>query len=99
MSCESQGTLIDLEYCDPAAAEISELKTNLEDLNQRHNRISRVMKMSLFANIAFGIISIVLLSLFFYGIKEEQNTGSDICRGEISTNQCELRNQFYAVQF
>ena len=101
MSSEAQGTPLDLKYGDPAAAEISELKTNLEDLTHRHNRISRVMKMSLFANIVFGLTCVVLLSLFLCEIKE-QSTDSDISlsrgqdRSETST-QSELQDHFYAV--
>ena len=79
MSSEAQETLLelDLKYGDPTAAEISELKTDLADLSHRHNRISRVMKMSLFANIVFGLICVVLLSLFLYENKEH-STDSDI---------------------
>ena len=59
MSSEAHGTLLDLEYCDPTAVEISQLKTDLEDLTHRRDRNSRVMKMSLFANIVFGLISVL----------------------------------------
>ena len=101
MSSEAQGTLLDLKYCDPAAAEISELKTDLADLTHRHNRISRVMKMSLFANIVFGLISVVLLSLFLYENKEH-STDSDISlsRGQDhseTSTQSELQDHFYEV--
>ena len=101
MSSEAQGTLLDLKYGDPTAAEISELKTDLEDRTHKHNQISRVMKMSLFANIVFGLISVVLLSLFLCEIKE-QSTDSDMSlsrgqdRSETST-QSELQDHFYAV--
>ena len=78
MSSEAQGTLLDLKYGDPTAAEISELKTDLEDLTQKYNRISRVMKMSLFANIVFGIISVVLLSLFLTSVTPTQKNYSDL---------------------
>ena len=57
------------------AAEVSELKTDLEDLT--HN----LMKMSLFANIVFGIICVALLSLFLFEIKE-QSTNSEVSRGQ-----------------
>ena len=101
MSSEAQGTLLDLKYGDPTAAEISELKTDLADLTHRHNRISRVMKMSLFANIVFGIVSVVLLSLFLYENKEH-STDSDISlsRGQDHSEiwtQSELQDHFYAV--
>ena len=72
MSSEAQGTLLDLKYGDPAAAEISELKTDLEDLT--HN----LMKMSLFANIVFGIISVVLLSLFLTSVTPTQQKDSNL---------------------
>ena len=78
MSSEAQGTLLDLKYGDPTAAEISELKTDLEDLTQKYNRISRVMKMSLFANIVFGIISVVLLSLILTSVTPTQKKDSDL---------------------
>ena len=83
------------------AAEVSELKTDLEDLTHKHNCISRVMKMSLFANIVFGIISVVLLSLFLYENKEH-STDSDISlsRGQDhseTSTQSELQDHFYAV--
>ena len=78
MSSEAQGTLLDLKYGDPTAAEISQLKTDLADLSYRHNRISRVMKMSLFANIVFGIISVVLLSLFLTSVTPTQKKDSDL---------------------
>ena len=78
MSSEAQGTPLDLKYGDPTAAEISELKTDLEDLTQKYNRISRVMKMSLFANIVFGIISVVLLSLFLTSVTPTQKKDSDL---------------------
>ena len=78
MSSEAQGTLLDLKYGDPTAAEISELKTDLEDLTQKYNRICRVMKMSLFANIVFGIISVVLLSLFLTSVTPTQKKDSDL---------------------
>ena len=76
MSSEAQETLpeLDLKYGDPTAAEISELKTDLEDFTHRHNRSSRVMKISLFANIVLGIICVVLLSLFLCEIMEERNS-------------------------
>ena len=76
MSSEAQETLpeLDLKYGDPTAAEISELKTDLEDFTRRHNRSSRVMKISLFANIVLGIICVVLLSLFLCKIMEERNS-------------------------
>ena len=101
MSSEAQGTLLDLKYGDPAAAEISDLKTDLEDLTHKHNQISRVMKMSLFANIVFGIVSVVLLSLFLYENKEH-STDSDISlsRGQDhseTSTQSELQDHFYAV--
>ena len=101
MSSEAQGTLLDLKYGDPAAAEISELQTDLADLSHRHNRISRVMKMSLFANIVFGLICVVLLSLFLYANKEH-STDSDISlsRGQDhseTSTQSELQDNFYAV--
>ena len=74
MSSEAQETLpeLDLKYGDPTAAEISELKTDLEDLT--HN----LMKMSLFANIVFGIISVVLLSLFLTSVTPTQQKDSDL---------------------
>ena len=101
MSSEAQGTLLDLKYGDPTAAEISELKTDLEDLTHKHNQISRVMKMSLFANIVFGIVSVVLLSLFLYENKEH-STDSDISlsRGKVhseTSTQSELQDHFYEV--
>ena len=74
MSSEAHGTLLDLEYCDPTAVEISQLKTDLEDLTHRRDRNSRLMKMSLFANIC-----VVLLSLFLCETKE--STDSDISIG------------------
>ena len=74
MSSEAHGTLLDLEYCDPTAVEISQLKTDLEDLTHRRDRNSRVMKMSLFANIIFGIICVVLLSLFLRETKESTDS-------------------------
>ena len=102
MSSEAHGTLLDLECCDPTAVEISQLKTDLEDLTHTHNRISRVMKMSLFANIVFGLTCVVLLlSLFLCEIKEK-STDSDISlsrgqdRSKTST-QSELQDHFYAV--
>ena len=72
MSSEAQGTLLDLKYGDPAAAEISDLKTDLEDLT--HN----LMKMSFFANIVFGIISVVLLSLFLTSVTPTQQKDSNL---------------------
>ena len=72
MSSEAQGTLLDLKYGDPAAAEISELKTDLEDLT--HN----LMKMSFFANIVFGIVSVVLLSLFLTSVTPTQQKDSNL---------------------
>ena len=79
MSSEAQGTLLDLKYGDPTAAEISELQTDLADLSHRHKRISRVMKMSLFANIVFGVISVVLLSLFLItSVTPTQQKDSDL---------------------
>ena len=54
------------------AAEVSELKTDLKDLT--HN----LMKMSLFANIVFGIISVVLLSLFLTSVTPTQQKDSDL---------------------
>ena len=91
MSSEAQGTLLDLKYGDPTAAEISELKTDLEDLTQKYNRICRVMKMSLLANIVLGIICVILLSLFLCVIKE-QSTDSDTSRGQ--DHRSELKDQF-----
>ena len=81
MSSEAQGTILDLEYCDQAATEISELKHDLADLTHKHNKISRVMKMSLFANIVFGIICVVLLTFFLCEIMK-QNIDSDVSRGQ-----------------
>ena len=80
MSSEAQETLLelDLKYGDPTAAEISELKTDLEDLTQKYNCICRVMKMSLFANIVFGIISVVLLSLILTSVTPSQKKYSDL---------------------
>ena len=91
MSSEAQKTLLDLEYCDPAAAEISKLKTDLNDLTHRRDRISRMMKMSLLANILLGIICVILLSLFLCVIKE-QSTDSDTSRGQ--DHRSELKDQF-----
>ena len=71
MSSEAQGTPLDLKYGDPTAAEISELKTDLEDLKHRHTRISRVIKLSLFANMVLCIICVALLSLFLFEIKDD----------------------------
>ena len=71
MSSEAQGTPLDLKYGDPTAAEISELKTDLEDLKHRHTRISRVIKLSLFANMVLCIICVALLSLFLFEIKND----------------------------
>ena len=96
MSSEAQETLLDLEYCDQAAAEISELKNDLADLTHKNNKISRVMKMSLFANIVFGIICVVLFSLFLCKIKE-QSTDSDVSRGQDlskTSTESELQNHF-----
>ena len=96
MSSEAQETLLDLEYCDQAAAEISELKNDLADLTNKHNKISRVMKISLFANIVFGIICVVLFSLFLCKIKE-QSTDSDVSRGQDlskTSTESELQNHF-----
>ena len=96
MSSEAQETLLDLEYCDQAATEISELKHDLADLTHKHNKISRVMKMSLFANIVFGIICVVLFSLFLCKIKE-QSTDSDVSRGQNlskTSTESELQNHF-----
>ena len=96
MSSEAQGTLLDLKYGDPAAAEISELKTDLEDLTQKHNQISRVMKMSLFANIVFGIICVALLSLFLFEIKE-QSTNSEVSRGQDHSETSTQSDHFNVV--
>ena len=94
MSSEAQGTILDLEYCDQAAAEISEPKNN-----DRNIRISRVMNISFFAKIVLGIICVVLLSLFLSKIKE-QSTDSDVSRGQghsETSTQSELQEHFYVV--
>ena len=99
MSSEAQGTILDLEYCDQAAAEISEPKNNLVDLTHRNIRISRVMNISFFAKIVLGIICVVLLSLFLSKIKE-QSTNSDVSRGQDhseTSTQSELQEHFYVV--
>ena len=98
MSSKAQETLLplDLDYCDPAAAEISELKNDLEDLTHRHNRISRVMKMSLFANIVFGIICVALLSLFLFEIKE-QSINSEVSRGQDHSETSTQSDHFNVV--
>ena len=100
MSSEAQGTPLDLKYGDPTAAEISELKTDLEDFTHRHNRSSRVMKMSLFANIVLGIICVVLLSLFLCEIMEEQNSDSGTYRGQDhGKTSSESKKNFPCMQF
>ena len=102
MSSEAQETLLelDLKYGDPTAAEISELKTDLEDFTHRHNRSSRVMKMSLFANIVLGIICVVLLSLFLCEIMEEQNSDSGTYRGQDhGKTSSESKKTFPCMQF
>ena len=65
--------VLGLKYAAADNAEISVLKTDLEDLT--HN----LMKMSLFANIVFGIISVVLLSLFLItSVTPTQQKDSDL---------------------
>ena len=94
MSSEAQGTILDLEYCDQAAPEISEPKNN-----HRNIRISRVMNISFFAKIVLGIICVVLLSLFLSKIKE-QSTNSDVSKGQDHSEtspQSELQDHFYVV--
>ena len=82
------------------AAEVSELKTDLEDFTHRHNRSSRVMKMSLFANIVLGIICVVLLSLFLCEIMEEQNSDSGTYRGQDhGKTSSESKKTFPCMQF
>ena len=94
MSSEAQGTILDLEYCDQAAAEISEPKNNLVDLTHRNILISRAMKISFFAKIVFGIICVVLLLLFLREIME-QSAESDASRGQDhseTSTQSEFKN-------
>ena len=92
MPSEAQGTLLDLKYGDPAAAEMSELKTDLADLTHKHNRISRVMKMSLFANIVFGLICVVLLSLFLFEIKDDSPPGMTVSGEEDGNGRNSVNN-------
>ena len=101
MSSEAQETLLDLEYCDQAAAEISEPKNNLVDLTHRNILISRAMKISFFAKIVFGIICVVLLSLFLSKIKE-QSTNSDVSRGQDhseTSTKSELNTRSFLCSF
>ena len=64
--------VLGLKYAAADNAEISVLKIDIEDLTHK------LMKMSLFANIVFGIISVVLLSLFLTSVTPTQKKDSDL---------------------
>ena len=84
MSSEEQGNMMEFEYCNPTAAGMSDLNS---DLTHRHNRTSRLMKISLFANILFGFISVVLLSLFLCEIKDRSiGFGKTLTKSEYTDN-------------
>ena len=104
MSSEAQGTILDLEYSDQAAAEISEPKNNLVDLTHRNIRISRAMNISFFAKIVLGIICVVLLSLFLSKIKEQSTNSenSDVSIGQDHSEpstKCELNTRSFLCSF
>ena len=64
--------VLGLKYAAADTAEISVLKIDIEDLTHK------LTKMSLFANIVFGIISVVLLSLFLTSVTPTQQKDSDL---------------------